>query len=181
FVPAAQSPTGQPVVYLGCYVTEGPSGLAWVDLDGKKLGGKKWVGGNWTAAPFLARDAGPKAVPGVYVYVGSTWETEKQSRIGELRITALTKDGDKPVVKETRDEFKIEGRGDESFNQLGGLAVYNGVAVVSLRKNNLLLVIDLSTGKTVATVPLDAPRGVAFDSAGRLLAISGTKVVRYDG
>ncbi|MEI6677932.1 MAG: hypothetical protein WCL21_04950 [Mariniphaga sp.] len=64
FVPANQSPSGVPSVFLGCYVTEGPDGLAWVDLDGKKLGGKKWIGGNWTAAPYIARDAGTNPYSG---------------------------------------------------------------------------------------------------------------------
>ena len=49
-------------MYLGSYVSEGGDGLAWVDLDGRKQGGVGWVGGNWTGAQFLARDAGPKAV-----------------------------------------------------------------------------------------------------------------------
>ena len=30
FVPAAHSPTGEPAVFLGCFVTEGPDGMAWV-------------------------------------------------------------------------------------------------------------------------------------------------------
>lgn len=98
FVPAAQSPTGEPAVYLGCYVTEGPDGLAWVDLDGHKRGGKKWLGGAWTGAPYLACDTGTKAVSGVSVYAASVWETDKQSGEFELRVTALAAAGDKPVL-----------------------------------------------------------------------------------
>lgn len=60
FLPADRSPDGQPRVYLGSFVSEGTHGLAWVDLDGKKLGGAKWVGGVWTGAPYLARDDGDR-------------------------------------------------------------------------------------------------------------------------
>ena len=91
-MPGDKAPGGQPLVYLGSYVSEGGDGLAWVDLEGRKQGGVGWVGGAWTGAPYLARDAGPQAVDGVYVYAGSAWE-------GELRLTAVTRAGDRPVVK----------------------------------------------------------------------------------
>ncbi len=45
FVPAEKSPTGAAMVYLGSAVSEGGAGLAWVDLNGKKIGGRGWVGG----------------------------------------------------------------------------------------------------------------------------------------
>ena len=77
------APGGKPLIYLGSSVTEGGDGLAWVDLDGKKRGGKGWIGGTWTGAPFLARDDGPERVPGVILYVGAAWEAD-------LRLTALT-------------------------------------------------------------------------------------------
>ncbi len=176
FVPAKQSPTGQPVVYLGNYVTEGPDGLAWVDLDGKKLGGKKWVGGAWTAAPYLARDAGAKAASDVFTYVGSVWETGKQSGEGELRITALTAGADKPVI--------LYGLGTMPPNsdkaaEMGGLAVHDGIAVASLTKKNQLLFIDVKTGKALGTSTLNKPMGLAFDASGHLLVLSENKLLRY--
>ena len=69
FVPAGSAPGGKPLVYLGSYVSEGGAGLAWVDLDGNKQGGRGWVGGNWTAAPYLARDGGAHASRDTYAYV----------------------------------------------------------------------------------------------------------------
>jgi len=92
FVPADRSPTGKALVYIGSYVAEGGHGLAWVDLDGRVVGGRGWVGGNWTGAQFLARDAGPYALAGIYAYVGSAWEKE-------LRLTGLSKRGDQAIVK----------------------------------------------------------------------------------
>ncbi len=180
FVPAKQSPTGQPAVFLGCYVTEGPDGMAWVDLEGRKLGGKKWIGGTWTAAPYLAADAGSEAIPGVSTYVGSVWETGKKSGVAELRITAIQSDitkPDKPVLVETLGE--LEPKADKGA-EIGGLAVHNAIAVVSLTKKNELLFVYAKTGKVLGRTPLESPRGLAFDAKGRLLAISGTKLIRYD-
>ncbi|MGV8094031.1 MAG: hypothetical protein AB2L24_19380 [Mangrovibacterium sp.] len=177
FLPSNQSPAGQPMVMLGCYVTEGPDGLAWVDLEGKKLGGKKWIGGNWTAAPYLARDAGKKAISGYKAYVASVWETGKQSGILELRVTALTSDKDKPVVVHI-----LGPQRDDSARaaEIGGLAVYNGLVVVSLPLKNQLILIDGREGKVIGDIPLEAPKGLAFDANGRLLALTGKKLVRFN-
>ncbi len=183
FVPAKHSPTGNPVVYLGCYVTEGPSGLAWVDpATGKKLGGKKWIGGHWTAAPFLAHDDGPKANPETHVYVGSTWETEKGAEFGELRITALTPKGDKEILKLNLGKLDEQspGAGERTEELLGGIAAYDGIVVAAMRFANKLLFIDTAAGKVIREIAIDAPGGIAFDPQGRLLVISGKKLVRYE-
>src|SRR4029077_8177164 len=72
-------------VLIGSYVAEGGSGLAWVDLDGHKLHGQTWVGGDWTGAQQIARDLGDRSAPGVYAYVASSFK-------GELRLQKLVKD-----------------------------------------------------------------------------------------
>lgn len=185
YLPPENSPTGQPAVYLGCFVTEGPAGLAWVDLDGRKLGGKKWIGGHWTAAPYLARDGGERAMKGVYAYVASVWETAKNSGQYELRLTAVAVDGDKPVAKiplET-DPATLQVGGAVARanidNEIGGLAVRDGLLVVSRPLRGELLFVDARRGEVLGTLPLKNPRGVAFDAQGRLLATSGQTLVRY--
>lgn len=175
FVPAASSPTKQPVVFLGCYITEGPDGVAWVDLDGHKLGGKKWVGGTWTAAPYMARDAGEKAVPNVSVYVASAWETGKRSGQLELRISALPR-SDKPIL--SYPIGALDAKGDKA-GEIGGLAVNNGIGVVSLPKKNQLVFIDVKAGKVTGTVNAGATKGLSFDKTGGLLVITGKKLLRY--
>ncbi len=165
FVPGDKAPGGRPLVYLGSYVSEGGDGLAWVDLEGHKQGGVGWVGGAWTGAPYLARDAGPQAVDGVYVYAGSAWE-------GELRLTAVTRTGDKPVIK-----YSFPGGKDASA--LTGLAIHDGLLACSLPKQNELLLVDAKAGKLLTAVPLSDPRGLAFDGQGRLLALTGKQLHRY--
>ncbi len=172
FVPARAAPGGKPLVYLGSYISEGGSGLAWVSLNGRKQGGRGWIGGNWTAAPYLARDAGDKAAPDAFAYVGAAWE-------GELRLTALTAGGDKAILKPP---FKFPGTTEQEkkdSSMLGGIAVHNGLLAASLPKQNQLLLVDAALHAQRAVVPLTDGRGLAFDNQGRLLALSGTKLLRY--
>ena len=161
----AQTPGVDPLVFLGSYVSEGGDGLAWVDLDGRKQGGVGWVGGAWTGAPYLARDAGPSPAPAAFAYAGSAWE-------GELRLTALTRSGDKPVVK-----YNFPGGKDASA--LTGLAVHNGLMVCSLPKQHEILFVDAKAGKVLGAASVDDPRGLAFDPQGRLLALIGRQLRRY--
>ena len=78
---------------------------------------------------------------GVYVYAGSALE-------GELRLTAVTRAGDKPVVK-----YSFPGGKDASA--LTGLAIHNGLLVCSLPKQNELLLVDAKAGKLLGAVPLE--------------------------
>lgn len=184
FVPAGQSPTGEPAVFLGAYVTEGPDGLAWVDLDGRKRGGKKWIGGHWTAAPYLARDAGAKAEAGVHVYAASVWETAKKSGKLELRVTALTSSGDRAVIVRTLEDppSPVEESGvDFKASQfIAGLAVHDGLVAVSLKALDQVLFIEAAGGAVRGQAPVASPRGLAFDERGRLHVLSGERLLRFD-
>ncbi len=188
FVPGAKSPTAQPLVYIGSPVAEGGAGLAWVGLDGRKVGGRGWVGGTWTGAPCLARDDGPNAMPEVFAYVGASWRTESGSeadreKYGELRLTALTAKGDKPVLKHrfirsTKDDGNPPG--DTRFlEQLGGIAVRDGLLVCALTRNDSLLFVDARGGKVIGEAAVTSPRGLAFDAEGRLLVLSESKLLRF--
>lgn len=166
YVPGDRAPGGKPLVYLGSYVSEGGHGLAWVDLDGRKQGGRGWVGGNWTGAPYLAFDAGPGHDPATYLYVGSAWE-------GELRLTAITEGGDQQVVR-----YSFEGGKEAAV--LTGIAARDGLLVCSLPKQGRLLFVDAPGHALRGTADLPDPRGLAFDAEGRLLALSGTRLLRFE-
>jgi hypothetical protein len=186
-VPGSRTKDGQPVVFMGAVVSEGGHGLQWVREDGTKIGGQGWVGGAWTSAPTLAFDAGPNAVAEDLCYVASIGE-------GELRLTAKSTDfGDRPVFKlqlgddprpkEGTDPKlwaeKIAGfdGGDRRF-VLAGIAARDAVIVCSLIRQNELLFVDARSKEVVRKLPVDNPRGMAFDSEGRLLVLSGTKLLR---
>ena len=177
YIPANRSPNGQPAIYLGCYITEGPDGLAWLDLNGRKIGGKKWIGGAWTAAPFMAMDAGENADRSIVFYVASVWETGKNSGNNELRVTGLAKVYDKPILLLKLDS--LETKFDKSV-ELGGIAVHNNIAVVSLTKRNELLFVDVTQRKVLGNIAVPSPSGLTFDSNGRLLVLSSGNLLRYN-
>lgn len=187
FVPADKAPGGQPLVYLGSYVSEGGSGMAWVDLDGHKQGGRGSIGASWTGAPYMARDAGANANPAIFAYVASVWgdnSTDPQISMNvSLRLTALTGHSEKPILKYP---FAAAGKpeagesvGQGWTHQIGGLAVNNNLAIVSLTHLNQLLFVDTTSGKTLGSVSVDDPRGVAFDAKGSLLVLSGKRLLRF--
>lgn len=178
YVPTSHSPAGRPSVVLGCYITEGPDGIVWVDLNGNKLGGKKWLGGAWTAAPFLAKDEGENQVPGDLFYAASVWgESKGLVRDRELRVTALTMKRDRKVAV-----LRLAGEGIAAARPqdcMGGIAANNGLLVVSLPILNELIFIRASDGNVIDTVRVKSPRGLVFDSSGNLLLISERSVLRY--
>jgi hypothetical protein len=164
FVPGDKAPGGKPLVFLGSASAEAGQDLVWVDMDGKRVGGRRWIGGVWTGASFLTRDAGPNAAAGQYAYVGSEWE-------GELRLNALTHQGDKQVVK-----FNFASRDVAGLN---GIAAHNGLMICSLPKLKQLLFVDIKAGRVLGQSTIEDPRGVAFDAQGRLLVLVGNTLRRY--
>jgi len=186
FVAPAKAPGGQPLVYLGAAVSEGGSALSWVTLEGKKIGGRGWIGGSWTGASYLAGDSGPNAKPDIYAYAGSTFTGNKKYGIDgkvEIRLTKLTANGDKPVLTPTYlcDPLAVRKPGDDDPNRglLGGIAVHNGMLVFSQTALDQIVFVDADAGKILATLPLPSPGVLAFDNQGRLLAISGTSLLRF--
>ncbi|MBI5383978.1 MAG: hypothetical protein HZA90_04755 [Verrucomicrobia bacterium] len=184
FVPADRAPGAKPLVFLGSYVSEGGHGLAWVDLDGRKQGGVGWVGGNWTGAPYLARDDGPQRDTNAFAYAAAAWGKDDAAKAkikpGEIRITALTTGGNKLVVKyDFKPEQSTNSQHVEWSDYIGGLAARDGLLVVSMTKIDQLLFVDAKTKQAIGTAPLANPRGLAFDKEGKLLALSGNSLVRF--
>jgi len=186
FVPGSRTADGQPLIFMGCYVAEGGHGLQWLREDGTKIGGQHWVGGTWTGAPTLAVDTGENAIADHLCYVGSVWE-------GELRLTAKTKAlGDQPIFKtqlgdDPRPKKPTDPRpalienfeGGDRQLVLSGIAVHDGLIACSMLRNNELLFVDAKTGGITGRMSVDSPRGVTFDAAGRMLVISGSKLLVF--
>ena len=185
--PGGDTPGGQ--VLVGSYVTEGGSGLAWLDMTGRKRYGQFWIGGVWTGAPFLAYDAGAAPQAGVYAYTASAWADElrlhglvttanKAAAPGDTRFGS---GDDRPVLTPT---WKFPGGGgawnsSSPLAAVGGLAVWNGLVAITLPKLHQILFVDAVDHKALGTAALADPRGVAFDAQGRLLALSGATLLRF--
>jgi hypothetical protein len=164
-------PGDKPMVMIASYVAEGGDGLVFVDLDGRKTGAIHWLGGNWTGASHLARDAGEKAVKGITAYTAAGWEQDKDKKKGEIRLMKISGTSAKPVVP-----FKLENRKDA---EVSGLAAHNGILVASLPVLKQVAIIDVAGEKILGTPTLESPKGLAFDAQGRLLAISGKSLLRF--
>jgi len=191
FLPADKAPGGKPLVYLGSYVSEGGSGLAWVDLNGNKQGGRRNIGNSLMAAQVLARDDGPDANPNVYVYTAATWGDEKAK--GEalskayVLVSGLSNTGnhaDKQILNYTFDlgQHPTDQPTARPIwkQQIGGLAVRNNVVLLSLQMQNKLVFADAADGNVLGAVPIDSPRGLAFDAQGNLFVVSGTRLLRFN-
>jgi len=183
FVPGSRTADGQPLVFMGAYIAEGGHGLQWLTEDGVKTGGQHWVGGTWTGAPTLAVDLSSNAIDSHLCYVGSIFE-------GELRLTAKTRTlADKAIFKQKLGEDPrkpdhtqpvLEGfDGGNHKYVLAGIAAHDGQLVCSLPRQNKLLVVDINKGAVTRHVALPDPRGMTFDASGRLLALSGRRLVRF--
>jgi len=188
FIPGAKAPGGQPLLGLGAVVSEGGSAFSWVNLDGQKVGGRGWIGGVWTGAQYLAGDSGPEPEPNVAAYVGSTFLGGKKYGINgkiEIRLTKLTTlvpGGDKPVLKQEilLDAPTATGPATpKSADYLGGLAVRNGLMVISETALNKIVFIDAKAGSILGEAAVPNPGALAFDGEGRLLLLSGQTLLRY--
>jgi hypothetical protein len=191
FIPGTKAPGEQPLIGLGAYVSEGGSAFAWLNLDGKKIGGRGWIGGSWTGAQYLAGDSGPDSEQDVAAYVGSTFEGSKKYGVDgkiEIRLTKLTTlvpSGDKPVLNE-KILFDAPPAGSANAPEvptaadyLGGVAVRNGLLVISETVVNKLVFIDAKAGTIQGEAAVADPRALAFDEQGRLLVLSGQTLLRY--
>ncbi|MBQ3807460.1 MAG: hypothetical protein II840_05835 [Kiritimatiellae bacterium] len=156
-------------VALGANVTEGPDGLAFVSLDGRKTDGRKWIGGTWTAAAFLAADNGERPVEKHVLYVGGLGTSDATKEL-ELRLTALTEGGEDRLAK-----YPLVGA--DKKNAVGGIAAHNGIVAISFRFANEVMVTNLVSGVSLR-IPVDSPRGIAFEKDDELVVLSGKSLVR---
>ena len=186
-VPGSRTADGQPLMFMGAQIAEGGHGLQWVNEAGTKLGGQMWVGGTWSGAPTLAVDAGAQAIADQICYVGSIFD-------GELRLTAKTRAlADQPVFKLQFGKDPVNWTpadgakppeltgfdGGAQVNVLAGLAARDGTLVCSLIRQNKLAFVDAKAGQVSGSLEVDNPRGVTFDATGRMLVLSGRKLLRY--
>ncbi|MCL2103782.1 MAG: hypothetical protein FWH21_01790 [Kiritimatiellaeota bacterium] len=181
FVPAERSPIGEPAVFLGSFVTEGPDGFIWVDMKGNKRGGMKWIGGNWTAAPYIAADVGPQADTNVSVYIASAFRPDNGTKGIELRITEMSK-GQRireilktPIVEDTVAEHDL-------MRVMHGIAVYDKKIAVALTHSNAIWIVDAATGKVERDIPVGPPpTGIAYAPDGKLYALTGGALAHVEG
>jgi len=166
-------PRGNEEVLIASPVAESGQALAWVDLDGNKVGGRFRLGGHWTGATHLARDRGEKRHPDIYLYTLQRWS--------EMRMMGLTASGALTLGMIPLEDNKPGAK----TSQLTGLAVHNGRLVYSTDNPGRLYFYDTlsaSPGQRATLVgetAVEHPWAVAFDTTGRLLVLNGQRLLRY--
>ena len=181
YVPADRSPLGEPLVYLGAMVTEGPHGLIWVDMKGEKRGGLRWIGGNWLAAPNLAADHGPTPDSRDAVYVAAVFGRDGDDSVSEVRLNAIRRDNPEGVREIGRYEIARgikAGRAEDRDVLLSGIAAHNGYVSFALPKLNAVWTVDVGTGKIAFKINgFNDVRGIAYAPDGTLHALCGKRIV----
>ena len=191
WVPDDQSPNGKPMLYLGSYVSEGGHGLAWFEvsedaklgLEAKKIGGLGWIGGNWTGAQHLTRDAGEQRIADHCLYVGSVWgvseNNHEKGQAGEIRISAVRKNGG-PLVHRYTFRPKMDANHENDWGpNLGGIAAHDGVVAISLTQLNRLVFMNAKDGSVLETVNWFSPGGIAYNARGELFLLSEGNLYRW--
>jgi hypothetical protein len=191
-------PGATPQMALGSALAENANDLILTDLEGHKMWGTHFASGVWRGVSLLARDVGdqPVAPPGQKVpsvlYLAES-DTDKdknivlilnaQSDLAPNSTGALVRQS-MAILPLAADCVVSPPATTPDAHQpipwvFGGMAVRNGLVALSLVPVNKIVFIDAAQAKIVGEAPLDSPRGVAFDSQGRLLVISGTKLLRF--
>lgn len=186
FVPADRAPGGKDQIVLAAPVAEAGQALAWVDFDGNKLAGRWRLGGHWTGASHLARDLGPTPHSQIYLYTMQGWTQDKNSAQPEVRLMGLTREGAVTVGMIPHAATPAETEAKEfKFGRATGLAVFNGLLVYSVSEPGRLYFYDTTKvspsqeATAIGEVAVENPQGVVFTPHGRLIVISGTKLMSY--
>jgi hypothetical protein len=184
FVPATESPYGKDVVALASAVSEAGPAMAYVDMNGEKLGGIWRLGGDWTGADHFARDLGERKNSSVFLYSIKAWVPSKKAPQNSalIKILALTKEGNLEV-----DYYNLLLPEGKKWNEadLGGFAVHNNLLVFSELTSQKLYVYNTSTvgvgqkGELVRTVPFQDARTLAFSPDGSLLILQDKMIKRF--
>lgn len=186
FIPAARAPGGIDQILITCPVAESSHALAWVDLAGNKISGRMRLGGRWTGASILARDLGKAPHPEIYLYTLQGWSSDQNPKQPEVRLMGLTKSGALSVgmIPHAPDEQEAKNV-NATFSRATGLAVYNGLLVYSTIRPGMLhfydttMVSSSQRAKHLGSIPIDDPEAIAFEPSGRLLVVSGKRLLRY--
>jgi len=165
FLPSGTGGPESPVL-LSSAVAEASDGLVWTDLDGRRVAGTRGLGAGegWGGAELLARDvSGPRPDSKSYAYLAGTWF--QRAEVWDIG-------GYRKLYSHPFD------RSEDAA--VGGLGVRDGLVALSLTRVNEVLLLDAGKGSVIGRAAMPQPRGLAFDGAGRLLALTGQELAAWD-
>jgi len=180
---ACGSPAGDSLLYLGWNNCEAGSSLIAVNQDGRKIWG-------WRASLAAGWNLEGMTANGKYVFLAkSGWGWGRNDQHGSHLIRFDGASGravDWPrenggvgegvlTVRDWAPEEKDKGP------RLNGVSIDRaGTLYLSLLRENIVEMRDSETGAVTGKLDVPEPGGSAIDAAGRLLVISGSKLLRID-
>lgn len=178
---------GAPRMMISASLAETGYSIIWTKLNGQKVASESLSQlPPWSGAYALARDNGPHPDSQYAVY-----------SINGNALMGWTANGKWHYIAHFGQLNRSPGHPQISGWAFGGLAVYDGIAVISNADNwsNVLLskrkrlfnttrgdllVVNVRTGKILADNQTAPTRGVAFDKKGRLLVLMGRQLKRFN-
>lgn len=171
-------------VYVGSPVVEAGWSPAALDMEFKKVWGRKL----WTAAQ--AAEAGVLyAVADIAHFKKGDKASVYVDRLDSQTGNYLPFDNQELPMNGARlpvIEYIQPSENNPHHDFDGGRLNVQGAAVrgqhlaISLQLENRIALFDCQTGKSMGSVDVPSPAGLAFDQQGALLAISGSQVVKID-
>lgn len=171
-------------IYVGSPVVEAGWSPAALDMEFKKLWGRK------LAAAAQAAEAGVLYVVADIAHYkkgdkASVYVDRVDSQTGNFLPfdnTELPMGGARlPVIQYIQPSENNPHHGyDGGRLNVQGAAVRGRYLAISLQLENRIVLFDSKTGKSLGTVDVPSPAGLAFDPKGGLLAVSGQQVVKID-
>jgi len=190
-------PGEYPQIAIGSGLGENAHDFVLTDLDGRKVWGTHFMSGVWRGVGQLARDVGdkpalvPRSKTPAVAYAGLL-DSDKDKNM-TLILTAIGDNVLRPegyTMRPMATVFSVASAGVvappaagatkvDPNRILGGMAARNGIVAITLASANKIVFVDVAAAKVVGEAPIEDPRGLAFDSQGRLLVLSGRKLLRY--
>ena len=161
--------TDGPSILYTAKTGEAGHGIMLLDEDGRKLFGKQSLPGGFFSGHNVARDKGPNRNETIAAYIAVVLGSPTR-----LRLHRYLRGGGTPSQPMI---YTVDSADDE---QLKGLAVYNGVAAVSLHLMNRVVFLDEAKRTVVAEHDFDSPRGLFVTEDQQLFIVTGTQVRRFD-
>ncbi len=174
-------------VYINCPGVESGWAPVAVGLDGKKRWGSKDAGiqvavDNGVVYSVCDLGAPASTPPGqtAKIDVVVTRINAQDGRYAPFNNPALPSGG----VKATVYSYQASANNIYDLNSdilnLQGAAARAGLLCLAFRRDNVIRVVDSTTGNFIRDISVPAPAGLAFIGDDSLLAVSGTQVVRVD-
>ncbi len=182
FLPKGAGPGrgGGPQILVASRVGEAGDTLLVMDEGGNKIvGGPKiegWAGGN-----AVARDSGANPDSEFFAYtVNLSAEAASVHGLYAAKSRRPRNSGESDIETfEAKLIGKYPGAVREGLREGAGLAVYNGLIATSAPWKSKIYFFDSRQKSACGEVSLARPKGLLFDSQGRLLVLTRNRLERY--